>query len=192
MTTQAEDILRRLRETEALLEGHFLLTSGLHSAGYVQCAKVLQHPQHAEVIGAGIAERVRQLSIDVVMSPAIGGIVLGQEVARALGVRAIFGEREQGQMTLRRGFDLSPDERVLVVEDVTTTGGSVREVIEVAQAHGGSLVATAAILDRSDGTATFPAPFHALATLNLETYTTDVCPMCANGSQAVKPGSRLI
>ncbi len=192
MTTQAEDILRRLRETEALLEGHFLLTSGLHSAGYVQCAKVLQHPQHAEAIGAGIAERVRQLSIDVVMSPAIGGIVLGQEVARALGVRAIFGEREQGQMTLRRGFGLSPGERVLVVEDVTTTGGSVREVIEVAQAHGGNLVATAAILDRSDGTATFPAPFHALATLNLETYTADACPMCATGSQAVKPGSRQI
>ncbi len=192
MTTLAEDVLRRLRETEALLEGHFLLTSGLHSEGYVQCAKVLQYPQHAEVMGTGIAERVRDLSIDVVMSPAIGGIVLGQEVARALGVRAIFGEREQGQMTLRRGFHLEPGERVIVVEDVTTTGGSVREVIELAQARGGNLVATAAILDRSNGAATFPAPFPALATLNIQTYAADACPLCQQGSQPVKPGSRQI
>ncbi len=192
MTTRAEDVLRRLRETEALLEGHFLLTSGLHSAGYVQCAKVLQYPQHAEVMGTGIAEQVRDLSADVVMSPAIGGIVLGQEVARALGVRAIFGEREQGQMTLRRGFHLEPGERVIVVEDVTTTGGSVREVIEVAQAHGGNLVATAAILDRSNGTATFPAPFHALATLNIQTYAADACPLYQQGTAPVKPGNRQI
>jgi orotate phosphoribosyltransferase len=192
MTTFADDILRRLRETGALLEGHFLLTSGLHSAGYMQCARVLQYPQHAEVMGTGIAERVRDLAIDVVMSPAIGGIVLGQEVARALGVRAIFGEREQGQMTLRRGFDLVPGERVLVVEDVTTTGGSVREVMEVARARGGDLVAAAAILDRSDGTATFPVPFHALATLSIETYTVDACPLCQRGSQPVKPGSRQV
>lgn len=192
MTTHAEDVLRRLRETAALLEGHFLLTSGLHSAGYMQCAKVLQHPQHAEVMGAGIAERVRDLSVDVVMSPAIGGIVLGHEVARALGVRAIFGEREQGQMTLRRGFDLTPGERVLVVEDVTTTGGSVREVIELAQARGGTLVATAAILDRSNGTATFPAPFYPLATLHIQTYTADACPLCQQGSEPIKPGSRQV
>jgi orotate phosphoribosyltransferase len=192
MTTLAEDVLRRLRETDALLEGHFLLTSGLHSAGYVQCAKALQYPQHAEVMGTGIAERVRHLSVDVVMSPAIGGIVLGQEVARALGVRAIFGEREQGRMTLRRGFDLTPGERVLVVEDVTTTGGSVREVIVVAQARGGNLVAAAAILDRSDGTATFPAPFHALATLQIQTYAADACPLCQGGSEPVKPGSRQV
>jgi len=192
MTTHAEEVLRRLRETAALLEGHFLLTSGLHSAGYMQCAKVLQHPQHAEVMGAGIAERVRDLSVDVVMSPAIGGIVLGHEVARALGVRAIFGEREQGQMTLRRGFDLTPGERVLVVEDVTTTGGSVREVIELAQARGGTLVATAAILDRSNGTATFPAPFYPLATLHIQTYTADACPLCQQGSEPIKPGSRQV
>ncbi len=192
MTTLAEDVLRRLRETGALLEDHFLLTSGLHSDGYVQCAKVLQHPQHAEIMGTGIAERVRDLAIEVVMSPAIGGIVLGQEVARALGVRAIFGEREQGRMTLRRGFDLTPGERVLVVEDVTTTGGSVREVIEVTQARGGNLVATAAILDRSGGAATFPAPFHALATLELRTYSPDACPLCQGGSEPVKPGSRQV
>jgi orotate phosphoribosyltransferase len=192
MTTDAEDVLRRLRETAALLEGHFLLTSGLHSAGYMQCAKVLQHPQHAEVMGVGIAERVRDLSVDVVMSPAIGGIVLGHEVARALGVRAIFGEREQGQMTLRRGFDLTPGERVLVVEDVTTTGGSVREVIELAQALGGTLVATAAILDRSNGTATFSAPFHPLATLHIQTYAADACPLCRQGSEPIKPGSRQV
>lgn len=192
MTALAEDVLRRLRATEALLEGHFLLTSGLHSAGYVQCAKVLQYPQHAEVMGVGIADRVRHLSVEVVMSPAIGGIVLGQEVARALGVRAIFAEREHGKMTLRRGFGLTPGERVLVVEDVTTTGGSVREVIEVAQAHGGNLVAAAAILDRSDGTATFPAPFYALATLQIQTYDADVCPLCQQGSAPIKPGSRQV
>ena len=190
MTTLAEDVLKRLRETEALLDGHFLLTSGLHSASYVQCAKVLQYPQHAAVMGAGIADQVRDLAIDVVMSPAIGGIVLGQEVARALGVRAIFGEREQGRMTLRRGFHLTSGERVLVVEDVTTTGGSVREVIEVAQAHGGTLVATAAILDRSSGKATFPAPFYALATLDIQSYSADACPLCQQGSAPVKPGSR--
>ncbi len=192
MTNLAEDVLRRLRETEALLEGHFLLTSGLHSAGFVQCAKVLQYPQHAEVIGAGIADQVRNLSIDVVMSPAIGGIVLGQEVARALGVRAIFGEREQGQMTVRRGFDLTPGERVLVVEDVTTTGGSVREVIAVAQARHGQLVATGAILDRSNGAATFPVPFYPLATHHIQTYAADACPLCEQGSAPVKPGSRQI
>lgn len=192
MTTMAEDVLRRLRETEALLEGHFLLTSGLHSAGFVQCAKVLQYSHHAEVMGAGIADRVRHLSIDVVMSPAIGGIVLGQEVARALGVRAIFGEREQGQMTLRRGFDLTPGERVLVVEDVTTTGGSVREVIAVAQARRGQLVATGAILDRSNGAATFSVPFYPLATHHIQTYEADACPLCKQGSAPVKPGSRQI
>ncbi len=190
MTTKAEDVLRRLRETEALLEGHFLLTSGLHSGGFVQCAKVLQYPQHAEVMGAGIADHVRDLSIDVVISPAIGGIVLGQEVGRALGVRAIFGEREQGQMTLRRGFELAPGERALVVEDVTTTGGSVREVIEVVQARGGQLVATGAILDRSNGAATFPAPFFPLATHHIQTYDANVCPLCKQGSTPIKPGSR--
>ncbi len=192
MTTTAEDVLRRLRETEALLEGHFLLTSGLHSAGYVQCAKVLQYPQHAEVIGKGIADQVRDLSIDVVMSPAIGGIVLGQEVARALGVRAIFGEREQGEMTLRRGFDLTPGERVMVVEDVTTTGGSVREVIALVQARRGQLVATGAILDRSNGKAAFPAPFYPLATQQIQTYDANACPLCEQGSPPVKPGSRQI
>ena len=190
MTTLAEDVLRRLRQTGALLDGHFLLTSGLHSAGYMQCAKVLQYPEHAEVMGAGIAEQVRDLSIDVVMSPAIGGIVLGQEVGRALGARAIFAEREQGRMTLRRGFEVAPGERVLVVEDVTTTGGSVREVIEVAQACGGNLVATATILDRSGGAAVFPAPFHALATLDIPNYDASACPLCQQGGAPIKPGSR--
>jgi orotate phosphoribosyltransferase len=192
MTTLPEDVLRRLRDTEALLDGHFLLTSGLHSAAYVQCAKMLQYPHHAEFMGAGIAERVRDLSVDVVMSPAIGGIVLGQEVARALGVRAIFGEREQGRMTLRRGFDIMPGERVLVVEDVTTTGGSVREVIEVVQARHGNLIGVAAILDRSDGAVAFSVPFHALATLNIPSYAAHECLLCEQGSEVVKPGSRQL
>src|SRR5215468_10470058 len=124
--TVAEQIFKLLRTTEALLEGHFLLTSGQHSGGYVQCAKVLQYPQHAEALGRWIADSFRGTAVDVVISPAVGGIVIGQEVARALGVRAIFGEREGSVMTLRRGFEVTPEERVLVVEDVTTTGESVR------------------------------------------------------------------
>jgi orotate phosphoribosyltransferase len=129
----------------ALLEGHFRLTSGLHSSGYLQCALVLQHPVEAEACGAAIADRVRTLSPDVVLSPALGGIVIGQEVGRALGVRAIFAERQDGKLTLRRGFAIAPGEKVLVVEDVVTTGGSTQETIDVARAVGATVVAAAAI-----------------------------------------------
>ena len=186
----ADDILSLFRRVGALLEGHFRLTSGLHSCGYLQCALVLQHPREAEACGVGIAERVRSLAPTVVLSPALGGIVIGHEVARALGVRAIFAERQDGTLTLRRGFSLDAGDRVLVVEDVVTTGGSTRETIDVAQAQGASVVGAAAIIDRSGGSQNLDVPFHALATVSLPTYQPDACPLCARGEPVVKPGSR--
>jgi orotate phosphoribosyltransferase len=190
--TVAEQALQLLRVTGALLEGHFILTSGLHSGGYVQCARVLQYPQHAEALGRWIADSVRGTAVDVVISPAIGGIVIGQEVARALGVRAIFGEREGGVMTLRRGFAVAPGERVLVVEDVTTTGGSVREIMQVTRQCQGQVVGVGAILNRSPGPIDLGVPLHALALLQIQNYPSDACPLCQQGSQAVKPGSRQV
>ena len=186
----ADSVLERFRRVGALLEGHFRLTSGLHSPGYLQCALVLQHPREAEACGAGIAEQVRDLNPQVVLSPALGGIVIGQEVGRCLGIRAIFAERQDGTLTLRRGFSLDPGERVLVVEDVVTTGGSTRETMEAARAAGGVVVAAAAIIDRSGGQQGLDVPFHALATMSLPTYQPEACPMCAAGQPVVKPGSR--
>ena len=186
----AEDILDLFRRVGALLEGHFRLTSGLHSPGYLQCALVLQHPREAEACGAGIADRVRGLAPTVVLSPALGGIVIGHEVARALGVRAIFAERQDGTLTLRRGFSLDAADRVLVVEDVVTTGGSTRETIEAARAAGARVVGAGAIIDRSGGNQNLDVPFHALATVSLPTYQPDACPLCARGEPVVKPGSR--
>ena len=186
----ADDVLSLFRRVGALLEGHFRLTSGLHSSGYLQCALVLQHPREAEACGVGIAERVRSLGATVVLSPALGGIVIGHEVARALGVRAIFAERQDGTLTLRRGFSLDAGDRVLVVEDVVTTGGSTRETIDVARAQGASVVGAAAIIDRSGGSQNLDVPFHALATVSLPTYQPDACPLCARGEPVVKPGSR--
>ena len=187
-----DQVLQLLRASGAILEGHFLLTSGLHSAGYVQSAKALQYPQHAEILGRWIAESWHGTAVDVVLSPAIGGIVIGQEVARALGVRAIFGEREGGVMTLRRGFEVTPGERVLVVEDVTTTGGSVREVMQVAQERQGQVVGVGAILNRSPAQIDLGVPLHTLALLQIQNYRPEVCPLCQQGSQAVKPGSRQL
>ena len=183
-------VLDRFRRVGALLDGHFRLTSGLHSTGYLQCALVLQHPVDAEACGAAIAERVRGLSPGVVLSPALGGIVIGQEVGRALGVRAIFAERQDGKLTLRRGFSIAPGEKVVIVEDVVTTGGSTQETIDVARAAGATVVAAAAIIDRSGGKQRIDVPFHALATISLPTYEPEQCPMCAEGTPIVKPGSR--
>ena len=188
----ADAVLDRFRRVGALLEGHFRLTSGLHSPGYLQCALVLQHPADAEACGAAIAERARSLGAQAVLSPALGGIVIGQEVARALGVRAIFAERQDAKLTLRRGFTLSPEEKVLVVEDVVTTGGSTRETIEVARAAGARVVGAAAIIDRSGGRQQIDVPFHALATVALPTYDPASCPLCAAGEPVVKPGSRSV
>lgn len=188
MTTDA--VLDLFRRVGALLEGHFRLTSGLHSPGYLQCALVLQHPVEAAVCGTAIADQVRSLGVQVVLSPALGGIVIGHEVARALGVRAIFAERQDGTLTLRRGFSLAPGERVLVVEDVVTTGGSTRETMEVARAAGAVVVGAASIIDRSGGRQNLDVPYCALATVALPTYQPEACPLCAAGSPVVKPGSR--
>lgn len=179
------------RRSGALLEGHFRLSSGLHSPGYLQCALVLQHPREAEALGAALGARVRALGAVTVLSPALGGIVIGQEVARAVGVRAIFAERQDGKLTLRRGFALDPDEKVLVVEDVVTTGGSTRETMEVARAAGAVVVGACAIVDRSGGTQGLDVPFHALLPMDVKTYSPEVCPLCAQGSPVVKPGSRV-
>src|SRR5215813_3315519 len=157
-----DELLDVFRKSGALLEGHFRLTSGLHSSGYLQCALVLQHPEHAEALGRAIADRTRSLRPTAVLSPALGGVVIGHEVGRALGVRALFAERQDGMLTLRRGFRLSETDRVLVVEDVLTTGGSTRETMQVATAAGARAVGVASIVDRSGGTAAFDLPFHAL------------------------------
>jgi orotate phosphoribosyltransferase len=183
------EVLDRFRAAGALLDGHFRLSSGLHSGGYLQCALVLQHPRDAEALGRGLAERVRSSGVDVVLSPAMGGIIIGHEVARALGVRAIFAERQDGRLTLRRGFALRPGERVLVAEDVLTTGLSTRETIEVARAAGGNVVGAVAIVDRSARPG-LDVPFSSLARYAPPTYQADACPMCARGEPIVKPGSR--
>ena len=191
MTTLTPDaVLDRFRRAGALLDGHYRLTSGLHSSGYLQCALVLQHPREAEACGAALADRVRGLGVQAVLSPAIGGIVIGQEVGRALGVRAIFAERQDGALVLRRGFTLTRGEKVLVVEDVVTTGGSTRETIAVAHASGADVVGAAAIIDRSGGQQRFAVPFHILAVVSLPTYPPESCPLCLAGQPVVKPGSR--
>jgi orotate phosphoribosyltransferase len=187
-----DELLDLFRRSGALLEGHFRLTSGLHSPGYLQCALVLQHPQQAEVLGRAIAGRVKDLRPTVVLSPALGGVVIGHETGRALGVRAIFCERQEGALALRRGFTLDATDRVLVVEDVMTTGGSTRETIEVAKAAGGQVVGTASIVDRSDGTVRFDVPFTSLLEIALPTYEPRTCPLCAQGIPVVKPGSRPV
>jgi orotate phosphoribosyltransferase len=187
-----DELLDLYRRSGALLEGHFRLTSGLHSSGYLQCALVLQHPPHAEALGRAIADRTRDLRATVVLSPALGGVVIGHEVARALGVRAMFAERQDGALALRRGFVIGESDRVLVVEDVLTTGGSTRETMQVARAAGGHVVGAAAIVDRSGGATRFDVPFAALVDVTLPTYEPDTCPLCAQGLPVVKPGSRHV
>jgi orotate phosphoribosyltransferase len=185
-----DELLDLFRRSGALLEGHFRLTSGLHSSGYLQCALVLQHPAHAEALGRAVADRTRSLRPTAVLSPALGGVVIGHEVGRALGVRALFAERQDGELTLRRGFVIAENDRVLVVEDVLTTGGSTRETMQVARASGGQVVGAASIVNRSGGRAEFDVPFASLLDVDLPTYEPDKCPLCAQGLPVVKPGSR--
>ena len=184
------EVIERFRRTGALLEGHFILTSGLHGTTYLQCALVLQHPPEAERFGRALAERFAGERVETVAAPAIGGIVIGWEVARALGARSIWAEREAGRMTLRRGFTVRPGERVLVAEDVVTTGGSTRETIGALTGAGAHVVGAASIVDRSGGRADVGVPRVALATLDVPSYDPAACPLCAEGVPAVKPGSR--
>jgi orotate phosphoribosyltransferase len=190
-----DELLDLFRKSGALLEGHFRLSSGLHSTGYLQCALVLQQPNAAEALGRAIADRTRDWRPTVVLSPALGGVVIGHEVGRALGVRALFAERQDGQLTLRRGFVLGERDRVLVIEDVLTTGKSTRETMQVARAAGAQVVGAASIVDRSAGSGRaeeFGVPFAALFDVELPTFEPDTCPLCAQGVPVVKPGSRPV
>jgi orotate phosphoribosyltransferase len=187
---QSDTVLDLFRKSGALLEGHFRLTSGLHSDRYLQSALVLQFPELAETLGKAIAARTAHLQPTAVMSPALGGLIIGHEVARALGVRALFAERVGGALTLRRGFSLRPDDRVLVVEDVITTGGSTRETGEVATGAGASVVGAASIIDRGSDPGRVNLPLYSLVRLEVPAYQPESCPLCASGVPVVKPGSR--
>lgn len=187
--TSSEAIQQIFEEKKALLRGHFLLSSGLHSDLYFQCALVLQYPDVADRFGRFLAQRFSE-KIDVVLSPALGGVVLGQAVALDLGVRAIFAERESGKMTLRRGFQISKGEKVLCVEDVLTTGGSVRETVELAKALGGEVVGVGALVERAQLPIDFGVRKETLLSLPLKVYKPEECPLCQQGLPLVKPGSR--
>jgi orotate phosphoribosyltransferase len=185
-----ENVLDIFRRSKVLMEGHFLLTSGRHSHKYLQCARIFQHPEYSEQMALTLAEEFREDNIDMVVGPAIGGIVLSYEMARCLGVISLFTERENGEMMLRRGFEIPPDSRVLVVEDVITTGGSVQEVIDLVKRHGGDVVGVGAFVDRSGGKADFGTKFRTIISLNVESYAPEDCPLCKEGRPLIKPGSR--
>jgi len=184
--------LQLFRDTEALLDGHFQLTSGLHSSQYFQCAKVLQYPPHAETLCRLAPQYFSQQKIDLVIAPAVGGIIVAHEVGRLLQTRVLFAERQDGKMSLRRGFQIAAGEKVLVCEDVVTTGGSVQEVITVVREAGGEVAGVFCIVDRSNGKANFGVPLVSTLQLAPETFPSEQCPLCAAGSQAEKPGSRFI
>jgi orotate phosphoribosyltransferase len=196
-----EEILRMFESSGAIRHGHFELTSGLHSGTYVQCALVLQYPRYAEKLGQALAALFSDAHIDAVVSPAMGGVIIGQEVARALpelkgstgGVPALFVERDvSGTMTLRRGFSLHPDQHILVIEDVWTTGGSTLEAMQVVEEAGGRVVGAGALIDRSGGKLDLPVESQALLDLPIASYDPEDCPSCREGSAAVKPGSRFV
>jgi len=192
-------ILKLLESVGAIRQGHFVLSSGLHSGSYVQCAAILQYPLHAERLGQSLASEFGGLDIGCVASPALGGVILGHEVARALSgkrpgkpVRAIFAERDaSGVLTLRRGFGVTPDEHVLVVEDVWTTGGSTLETMRVIEEAGGRVIGAGAIIDRSGGGIEFEVPSRALLDMKIDSYDPDECPFCRAGGVATRPGSRF-
>jgi orotate phosphoribosyltransferase len=203
--SSSDEIVKLFETAGAIRHGHFELSSGLHSATYVQCALVLQYPRFAEKLGKALAALFSDAVIEAVVSPALGGLIIGHEVARALpevggaravpggGVPALFVERDgSGTMTMRRGFSLRPDQHVLVVEDVWTTGGSTQEAIRVVQEAGGRVVAAGALIDRSGGSIDFPVEAQALLNLPIASYEADDCPQCREGSLAVKPGSRFV
>jgi len=187
-----DEVLNLFRQSGALLEGHFRLTSGLHSDRYLQCALVLQNPVQAAALGAALADRLRALRDlpDFVIAPAVGGILVAHEVARAMGVRGLFAERQDGALHLRRGFQIRPGERAYVVEDVVTTGGSTRETMDVVTQAGGVVIAAGSLIDRTGGRTDLGVPRAALAVLDIPAFPPEECPLCKTGSQAVKPGSR--
>ena len=186
----AEEVLAVLEETGAVCRGHFVLSSGLHSPVYVQCARVLQYPKKAEQLAAALCRTVTADKVGAVVAPALGGIVLGYELARQLGARALFVERgSSGQFELRRGFELAAGERVIVAEDVLTTGGSTRETLTVVRAAGAEVVGVAALVDRSGGRLVLDVPVWSLVRLELESYAAGECPQCRAGVPVEKPGS---
>ena len=187
----ARKLLETLQDIGAIQSGHFLLSSGKHSANYVQCARLFEHPASAQALCSHLVSKLSDLAIDVVAGPALGGVIIAYELARQLGRRNIFSERQEGQMVLRRGFTLQAKERVLVVEDVVTTGGSARELLELVAAAGATPVAVAAIINRHpQGENPFNLPFFPLLNLDFPAWQPEDCPLCQNGSQAIKPGSR--
>lgn len=193
MSFNESGLMEIFLRTEALLNGHFLLTSGRHSNQYFQCAKVLQYPEYTSQVCSIIAEYFKNFEIDTVIAPAMGGIIVGYEVARQLGKKSIFTERENNIMTLRRGFTLSPEEKVLVCEDVVTTGGSVFEVIDIVKNSDAKVIGVASIVDRSNGKVDFGYPFKSALQLEVVSYLPDECPICKeNKIPLIKPGSRKI
>lgn len=190
MQKTKDEWLTLMEKHGVLTEGHFLLTSGFHTDRYLQCALLFQQPQVAEGVGRAMAEPYQVFTVDTVIGPAMGGIVAAHEVARALGCRAVFAERENGKMTLRRGFRLDEGERVVVVEDVVTTGGSVQEVVDVVKSARAEVIGISSVVNRSGEDAPFTYPYHPLLTLPIRTYAPDACPLCLAGEPLVKPGSR--
>ncbi len=186
----SDQVLDIYKKTGALLTGHFLLSSGLHSEQYLQSALVLQQPEIATRLCEALAAHFKNSNIEVVIAPALGGVFVSHETARALGVRALFAERVNGELTLRRGFTIRQGERVLVVEDVITTGKSTKETIAVVKKAGGMVAAAGCLIDRSGGKADIGVPYRSLVTLSVPTYTPEACPLCKAGSAPVKPGSR--
>jgi len=183
-------VLTLMEELGALHNGHFLLSSGLHSDRYFQCARILQFPELARELGAALAGFFQETPCDLVVSPALGGILIGHEVARALGRRFVFSERKDGEMMIRRGFTLEPGEKVIIAEDVVTRGTSLLEVIKAVEEAGGVVVGLTSIIDRTSGDVSLPLALHSLAKVKVETWEADGCPLCQDGTELVKPGSR--
>lgn len=187
-----ERVMEILKEAGVLLEGHFLLTSGRHSNRYLQCAKIFQETKYSEELCADLAAQFKDKNVELVIGPAIGAIQMSYEVSRHLGVKNIFAERENGAMTLRRSFEIQPGQRVLVVEDVVTTGGSVREVIDLVREHGGEVVGVGVVVDRTGGKIDFGVPISSVISIDVESYTAEECPLCKENLPLVKPGSRAL
>jgi orotate phosphoribosyltransferase len=189
-TEPVQDLPALLRDTGALLQGHFRLSSGLHSPNYVQCARLLRNPRDAKAVGKALGERLRPLHPGLIVAPALGGVIIGYTVAEALGLPFVFTERKDGAMTLRRGFVIEPGERIVIVEDVVTTGKSTRETATIVEQLGGKVVGFASILNRSGKENPFDAPYESLLSLDLDTFEEDSCPLCDKGVPIDAPGSR--